>query len=101
MNRRKGVIACLAGLAASLMGQTKTEPEPPKVDAEGNLTGGMSFATIPTTITAIHITHEWLLLELVDGPDKNSSGIDKFTVRYQGREVNLTAKEIMEALEGR
>lgn len=80
--KRRGVIAVIASIVASLVNRGSAQRN------------GTAFAT---TLSR----HQSYILTLVDEADADAYGVDYITIRYQGREVKLSAKEVMDALEGK
>jgi len=84
VTRRKGVIAALATVVAALANQQK-----PKTGTTGKFTTG----TTTSFASAISLTFS--------DEGEPGYGFSSIIVRYGKREVKLTGKEIMDALEGK
>lgn len=99
MTRRQGVIAALATVAGALAGQQVEKPKPS--GGTGTVTSDFGTTGNLTSASTLLDSHTHLLLEMVDEADKQLWGIDSIIVRYGKRSVKLTAKDIMDALEGK
>lgn len=97
MTRRQSVIATLAAVVGALLPQRSNAQEAtPTTDINA------TTSTNTFKIAAVEIQHHTSVqLLLVDESDKDSYGIPNIVVSYHGRTLNLTSKEIMEALESR
>ena len=99
--RRQGIIAVLATIAAVLMPRQAKAQEPPPAE-----TKDLSSTTTQLVLASPSLyPAEQLRLTLADEDDKSSpwgySAISGIEVEYKGRHVKISAKEIMDALEGK